>query len=98
MTAAASADATLTVPSLTKRAMELSHDSEVSLSQGAQHLVHLARGSAVPLELALADLDREHTPSFEREYARLLLRIAITELATPSLSAGAHRRVSDPAG
>ena len=50
--------------------MELSHDSGVSLSEGAQHLVRLAEGRSLPLELALADLDRERTPSREREYAR----------------------------
>lgn len=73
--------------------MELSHDSGVSLSEGAQHLVRLAEGSSLPLELALADLNRERTPSREREYACFLLRVAISELATPSLSmfASSHR-------
>ena len=73
--------------------MELSHDSGVSLSEGAQHLVRLAEGSSLPLELALADLNRESTPSREREYARFLLRVAISELATPSLRGSpAHSR------
>ena len=71
--------------------MELSHDSGVSLSEGAQHLMRLAEGSPVPLELALAELDRDRTPSSEREYACLLLRVAINDLATPSLSAGRRR-------
>ena len=97
MTAAVSADDICSVRSLSKRAMELSRDSEVSLSEGTQHLVHLARGSSVPLELALVDLDGEHTSSFEREYARLLLRDAIAELATRSVSAVAQSRISDPA-
>ena len=77
--------------------MELSHDSGVSLSEGAHHLVRLAEGSSLPLELALADLDRQRTPSREREYARLLLRVAISELATPSLSmfAGSHHESAE---
>lgn len=90
MTAAVSADATATLPSLNRRAMELSHDPGVSLSEGVQDLMRLANGSSLPLEVALADLSRERAPSFECNYARLLLRVAISELATPSLFASSH--------
>lgn len=85
MTAAVS-DLTATLPSLSRRALELSHDPGVSLSEGAQHLIRLAHGRSLPLELAVADLDRERASSFEREYARQLLRIAIGEVAKPSRS------------
>ena len=45
MTATVSSDSTQTATALSRRAMELSHDSGVSLSEGAQHLVRLAEGS-----------------------------------------------------
>ena len=91
MTATVSSDSAQTAAALSRRAMELSHDSGVSLSEGAQHLMRLAEGSSVPLELALVELGHDRTASSEREYARLLLRVAINDLATPSLAAGKRR-------
>ena len=94
MTATVSSDSIQNATALSRRAMELSHDSGVSLSEGAQHLMRLAEGSAVALELALAELECDRTPSSEREYARLLLRVAINDLATPSRAAGSRRVAS----
>jgi hypothetical protein len=79
-------DVTATLPSLSKRALELGQDPGVSLAEGAQHLVRLAHGRSLPLELAVANLDRERASSFEREYARQLLRVAIGEVAKLSRS------------
>jgi hypothetical protein len=90
VTAPVTAQAAVTLPSLSRRALELGRDPGVSLSEGAQHLVRLAGGHSLPLELALADLSRERALSSEREHARLLLRHAISELATPSQFAASH--------
>jgi hypothetical protein len=86
---AAVSDGTASPATLSHRAMELSRDPGVSLTEGAQHLVRLAQGRSLPLECALADLDREPA-NFEVEYARLLLRDAIGEVAKPSRVGGSH--------
>ena len=80
---AAVSDGTASPSTLSHRAMELSRDPGVSLTEGAQHLVRLAHGRSLPLECALADLNRE-TADAEREYARLLLDAAIRAVAEPS--------------
>jgi hypothetical protein len=80
---AAVSHGTTSPATLSRRAMELSRDRGVSLAEGAQHLVRLAHSHSLPLEQALADLDREPANS-EREYARLLLDVAIREVAKRS--------------
>jgi len=82
-------DGTTSPSTLSRRAMELSRDRGVSLTEGAQHLVRLAHGRTLALENALADLNRE-PPNFEVEYARLLLRGAISEVANPSRVERSH--------
>jgi len=89
--ATVSTDFTQTPTGLSRRAMELSHDSGLSLTEAAENLMRLAEGNAALLEIALAELERDRTPSAAREYARLLLRAAINDLASPSLAAGSRR-------
>ena len=86
---AAVSDGSVSSSLLSQRAMELSHDRGVSLAEGAQHLARLAQGRRLPLEGALADLDHG-PPNFEIEYARLLLRGAISELAKPPRFGESH--------
>ncbi len=76
-------------PSLCRRALELGRDPGVSLSEGSRHLVRLANGRSLPLELALADL-RSHPPSAARDHACILLRHAIGELARPPTFGGSR--------
>lgn len=90
MSAAVVPDAPTVGSSLGSRALELGRDPGVSLSEGGQHLVRLAKGRSLALELALADLRRTHAPSADRDHACILLRHAIGELARPPLFGGSR--------
>jgi hypothetical protein len=82
-------------PSLGKRALELGRDPGVSLSEGGEHLMRLAKGRSLALELALADLQHTHAPGADRDHACILLRHAIGELARPPLFGGSRPTVVD---
>ncbi|HXY91224.1 MAG TPA: hypothetical protein VEP49_01990 [Acidimicrobiia bacterium] len=73
---------------IAKRAVELGRDDRVSLEEGAEHLVRLAKGRRLALELALVALDDQcGGPTVGRGHARMLLLAALDELARPVSSA-----------
>jgi hypothetical protein len=90
MSAAVVFDASSVSQSLGRRALELVRDREVSLAEGAEHLARLAKGRSFPLEAALADLRRGHTPSTDLDHACILLRRALGEVARLTVSVGSH--------
>ncbi|MEX1008586.1 MAG: hypothetical protein WD271_12175 [Acidimicrobiia bacterium] len=95
MSAAVIPDALTVGSSLGRRALELGRDPLVSLSEGGQHLVRLAKGRSLPLEVALADLRRTYAPGADRDHACILLRHAIGEVARPPLFGGTRPDVVD---
>ena len=76
-----------------QRALELGRDPGVSLSEGGEHLMRLAKGRSLPLELALAELQRTCAARGDRDHACILLRHAIGELARPPLFGGSREPI-----
>jgi hypothetical protein len=72
---------------LTRRALQIAYDPTVSIRDGAEHLVRLAKRRELPLRLALAHLRREREPDtvgWVAEHACALLREALVLASTPS--------------
>jgi hypothetical protein len=77
--------------SIARRAVELGRDSNISVSEAADHLARLAKDRPSVLEFALAEVSRYRDRSFDgREYARVLLRRALRVSAqrTPGVRSG----------
>jgi hypothetical protein len=80
--------------SVARRAVELGRDANVSLAEAAEHLVRLAKGRSSMLEEALAEVSRRRERHADLEYAGMLLRRALSDVARPPFFGESSTRTS----